>query len=164
MTERAVEILRPFVDEILISVDRKGKFCLPDIVEIEDIYPQIGPLGGIYSGLLSAKHEICLIFAGDILQIDMGLTKRLLAASEGFSVAVPVNDGRLEPLYGVYKREMLPVLDRKIKEGDYRLWKLLEEEKKRGNGFFYTIKDERDKKFFYNVNFREDVCKYKNSL
>lgn len=164
MTERAVEILRPFVDEILISVDRKGKFCLPDIREIEDIYPETGPMGGIYSGLLSAKHEICIIIAGDFLQIDTELTKRLLAASEGFCVAIPVNEGRLEPLYGVYKRSMVPLFEKKLKEGDYRLWKLLEEVKEDGNGFFYTIEEERDKKFLYNVNFPEDVCKYKNSL
>lgn len=164
MTERAADILRPFVDEILISVDRKGKFFLPETKEVEDVYSDIGPIGGIYSGLLSAKHEKCIIVAGDIIQIDKGLTLKLLAFSEGFRAVVPVNNGKLEPLYAVYSKKMLPDIEKKIHSGEYSLWKFLLEEKGKNRVFLYSVRDEREKRFFDNINIPEDMYKVDKSL
>lgn len=163
MVERAAEVLRTVADEVLVSVDRKGKFCLPGVREVLDIYGGIGPVGGIYTGLLEANGKTCIIIAGDNPQIDRDLTQRLLEKAGQYRMVVPVNEGRAEPLYGVYKRELLPVVKRQILLKRYGLQELIEEERKRGGCYFYPLEEE-EKRYLYNVNSFQDIWKIEGAL
>lgn len=156
MAERAAEMVRPLVKEILISVERPGKFKIPQTREVVDIYKETGPMGGIYTGILSAKTEKCIVLAGDMLNVDKTLTIKLRKLAETYPLVIPKMDGRLEPLYGIYSKELLPAMKERILAKNYALWLWLEEEGKRGRCFFYPVeKEERD--FFSNINYKEDI-------
>lgn len=161
MTERAAGILRPFVDEILISVEKKGKFNLPGTREVVDIYKEIGPIGGIYTGLLQAEGENCLVIAGDMPKIDKELTLKLLAAAKDCPAVIPLRDRKPEPLYGVYKKELLPGLKKWILMENYSVRDFLIMAEKSGKCLFYPLKEE-EKSFFFNINCLKDTEKVKN--
>lgn len=158
MTERAADFIRPFVDEILISVDREGKFNLPGTREVVDIYAETGPIGGIYTGLSEAETESCFVIAADMPKIDIKLTNKLFELSENYKVVIPERKGRLEPLCGIYKKAVLPELEAEILAGEYALCSFLAKQKEKGGVYFYSLQG-KEENFLYNVNFLEDIQK-----
>lgn len=156
MAERAAEMVRPLVKEILISVERPGKCKIPQTREVVDIYKEIGPMGGIYTGILSAKTEKCIVLAGDMLKVDKTLTIKLRKLAERYPLVIPKMDGRLEPLYGIYSKELLPAMKERILAKNYALRLWLEEEEKRGKCLFYPVEKE-ERSFFGNINYKEDI-------
>ena len=58
------------------------------------------------AGLAIAPEEVAFCCAGDMpFAVDPALLDALFAALEGHDAAVPVNDGHLQPLCALYRRE-----------------------------------------------------------
>jgi molybdopterin-guanine dinucleotide biosynthesis protein A len=65
------------------------------------------PLAGIEAGLAATEAEVAFCGAGDMpLAVDAALLDALFTALEGHDAAVPVNDGHLQPLCALYRREI----------------------------------------------------------
>lgn len=121
---------------------------------INDIYKDKGPIGGIYSSLKAASFDSCLVVAADMPFIDKELVNRL-AQQEFFGEAlIPVVNGKVEPLCGIYKKSCINVIETMIKEENYKLMNLL----KRISVTYLPI-DKEDS--FLNINTPEQ---YKNIL
>jgi molybdopterin-guanine dinucleotide biosynthesis protein A len=71
---------------------------------VRDLRPGAGPLAGIESGLAATPHDVLVAVACDMPGVGVGLTRRLVAASEGHDAAVPRVGGRPEPTCAAYRR------------------------------------------------------------
>lgn len=73
---------------------------------VSDIYPEKGPLGGIYAGLCAAENEVCFVISVDTpLCPESTIAALLEAHTAGKSpITVLEHNGRSEPLIGVYSR------------------------------------------------------------
>ncbi len=100
-----------------------------------DIYPGIGPLGGLHSGLHHMKTKYCLILPVDIPQIPEEFLEALLDAHEKqlldpemekFPLIVE-RDGFLEPLIGIYPDIMLEFIEERIKEQNLSVFRMLKQ-------------------------------------
>ena len=117
---RAVEALRPVVQEILIVGRRAARFAwLPGVHWFEDILPPIGPLAGIYTALQYAQSPYCLIVACDMPFLNPSLLSFLADAAGGWDAVVPEIDGRLQPLHAVYGRSCLPAIEEMLAVGQH---------------------------------------------
>ena len=95
---------------------------------VEDRWREIGPIGGIASGLVSCKEDALLVMACDMPMIDPESVQQLLDTyRENTSVIlVAEQNGRIHPLFGIYPKHVLPAAMQMIREGDYRMMHLLE--------------------------------------
>lgn len=159
--EKILEELNDF-DEKIISCNNfeEYKELISKAKLINDIYKNKGPIGGIYSALLSASFDSCLIVAADMPFIDKELVD-MLAQQEFFTDAlIPVVDGKIEPLCGIYKKSCINTIETMIKEENYKLKNLLD----RINVTFLPM---HNKKSFLNINTPEqyeEVVEEKNQL
>lgn len=112
LIERTVKELRKAVDEIIIASNQTGKYNLIDTRETPDIYPGMGPLGGIHAGLSAAAHQYSLVVAADMPLFSADLANYLLERCEGYDVIAPELNGRWEPLCAVYSKVCLPAIER----------------------------------------------------
>ena len=126
LLERTAERLVPLVDEIIV-VRRAGQ-SIPEldlpvpVVVVEDAYPDTGPLGGIFTGLRAASSERCLVVACDMPLLQASLLRYLAACATGHDGAVPVNKERFpEPICAVYGKRCLPAMERRLREGLYKI-------------------------------------------
>ena len=87
---------------------------------VRDEVPFQGPVGGMYYGLQAASAEICFVTACDVPFLDLPTIEFLLAALGAADVAVPHWDGRLQPLFAVYRRSLLPLLKQQLAAGQLR--------------------------------------------
>ncbi|MCM3748649.1 molybdenum cofactor guanylyltransferase [Paenibacillus pasadenensis] len=91
-------------------------------------YAGCGPLAGVHAALLAAKSPYVWTVACDMPFViapgALELAEKLRSGSAG--CAVPLLDGRLQPLHGVYRREGgAAAAEILLAAGEYRLQRLL---------------------------------------
>jgi len=121
-----------------------------------DAYPECGPLGGIYTALQAASHELVVIVACDMPFLSAPLLGHLLTLSEGYDIVLPRPGGRGEQLHAVYRRTCDEPIRSQLASGEYKIDRFFdkvrvrivdEEELRRYDGSLLS---------FRNVNTSED--------
>lgn len=122
MIEHVWNQLRYHFDEILVSASEAGKYVLPGVRVVPDRTPGQGPLMGIASALEVSTHDLNLVVACDIPEIDIALARQMLAQAEGYDVVVPrAEQSLLEPLFAVYRKSVLGVMQETLCSGERRI-------------------------------------------
>ncbi|MDR2137602.1 MAG: molybdenum cofactor guanylyltransferase [Synergistaceae bacterium] len=116
LVERRVDQYAPLFDEILIVGSAPGKFSIPGVREVEDIFPEAGPLGGIHAGLFHAAYERVFVTACDMPFFDASLALRLLDLAREGDAAIPQQGTGTQPLFAVYCRSALPEIEKMLRE------------------------------------------------
>jgi molybdopterin-guanine dinucleotide biosynthesis protein A len=93
---------------------------------IRDIYSEGGAMAGIHSGLTASTTDWNLILTCDMPHISTGLIDKMISKlDESRPMLVPGHHGYIEPLCGFYHRKMLPVMEKHLKDGSYKLLDLI---------------------------------------
>lgn len=94
-----------------------------DWVVLPDRLPGCGPMGGIWTALLTCKSRWALITSCDIPALGQSLLLRLLEGrGEDVDLVCPVTpDGRMHLTCALYSRTLAPQIGERIREGDFRL-------------------------------------------
>lgn len=138
--------------------------------QIIDTTDRIGPIGGIYSSLLSSTTDYLLVTSCDLPNLSKSVICYLIGFHTlyGGSVISAVN-GKLNPTFGIYRKADLPIIKQAIDSRDYKLVNLA----KRINATTIDIPTELCNDLI-NVNTRDQlkaiqppftfcVCGFKNS-
>lgn len=91
---------------------------------VRDSVPRSGPLGGLYSTLAVGKSYAYAVLAVDMPFMDFNLYYDWLYQVEGddWNVIVPVGEsGRFEPMAGIYKPSIAPLLQTALAGDDVSL-------------------------------------------
>jgi molybdopterin-guanine dinucleotide biosynthesis protein A len=102
-------------DEVLL-VGSAGAGEMPvgdEVRVVEDLYPGRGPLGGIYTGLVSSHSDYNLVVACDMPFLNVRLLRYLLELAPGYDAVVPVG-GRVQALHAVYSQDCREVMKARI--------------------------------------------------
>ena len=126
---------------------------------IEDLVPGKGPLGGIYSGLQAASHELSIAVACDMPLLCVPLLRRLCLLADGYDVVISTRQGRLQPLHAVYRRSCGEAIRDEIQAGRLKVISFLHAVRVR-----YVNEDEwtrydKEGLSFFNVNTEEDLMR-----
>lgn len=93
---------------------------------VTDKYPGLGPMGGIYSGLLECPEEALFVAACDTPLIEKETVDRVTEEYGKTGKLTVVKTGeQIHPLFGIYPKSVLPVMEKMIAEGNYRMRDLL---------------------------------------
>ena len=154
----AAETLREICQDVTILANPEKYAALGYPVKADDI-PGLGPLGGLLTALRhSGTNEICLL-ACDLPFVSAELFQFLrLQMSPTDEACIPVEDNRMHPLCGIYRKSMLPAVERQVKEnrlGILRFLRGCQTRYVRINGNFEGYTGE----LFRNMNSPEDLIK-----
>ena len=110
------------------SKEQKQNFENMGFKIIEDIYKEIGPLGGIYSSLLNCKEEYLFITACDMPFITKNSIEVLCNKVDKNTDGVVFYDknNKLYPLGAIYSKNVLPIIEEMIEKKYYQLSYLIE--------------------------------------
>jgi molybdenum cofactor guanylyltransferase len=124
LIQYSIDLLSAFTDRILISSSNPcylhfGLEMVPD-----DVAGQ-GPASGIAAALQRSGTDWNLMIACDLPFLRPELIDRLLGNSENFQAVAPIHNGILEPLAGLYHKELAPHFATSVHAGRLALHNIL---------------------------------------
>ncbi|BDX38706.1 hypothetical protein CYCD_20610 [Tenuifilaceae bacterium CYCD] len=164
--QKVYKTLSSFCNEIIIiSNQPQTNYGIPAKV-YPDIIPDCGPLSGIHSALHHASNNAVLIAPSDMPFIGYGIVKQLIDEymlnQPNADIAVPTINGFIEPLLGIYKKDLENIAFKILqnKKG-YSVNELV----KTNNAIFVEIDATLENiNSFININTPPDIAKAKGLL
>lgn len=154
MVEYPIIIAKKFSTDIIISANHKDYEHFGYQV-INDTYPNLGPMGGIYSSLMKSIHEMNIILPCDSPYITADLLKKLIENYHGEEILLfETADGKSHPLIGIYHKSILESMQEHLK---IKKLKLISFIKTRSHGIIKLEKDDPLNTCFRNFNFQKDI-------
>lgn len=121
MVQYAIDACRELTSEIIIST-ANTEYSRFGYELLADNFPDCGPIGGVEAGLSAAKTPGILVCPCDMPGINPEIIKRILWNSEGKSAVVAASgQGKIFPVLGWYSKTALPVIQKQIEKGDYKM-------------------------------------------
>ncbi|MBI5124184.1 MAG: molybdenum cofactor guanylyltransferase [Candidatus Omnitrophica bacterium] len=117
--ERQLKALRNFFKEIIIVTNSPDSYKgLKNVIIVSDIIRSRGPIGGIYSGLLASSSFYNFVIACDMPFLNESVIRDIIKNKNGYDVIVPNIDGRLHPLFGIYSKDCISVIEHLIEQDE----------------------------------------------
>lgn len=107
--------------EILIVSNNPQKYVDSGIKVVEDRVKGIGPLGGIYTGLVNSKYDEILVISCDTPFQHKGFLDYLGKVSGEYEVVLPIHKEGREPLTAIYKKSLIGEIEKMIAEKRYKI-------------------------------------------
>ena len=120
VVQSVVDTLGTVADEVLLSASDPAPYAFLDLSTVPDMYPDTGPLGGIYSGLLAAQHQFSLVVACDMPFLSPELLRYMASLPREYDVLVPRPE-EPEPTHAIYSRACLPWIEEQLRAGRYKI-------------------------------------------
>ncbi|MBW6507952.1 MAG: molybdenum cofactor guanylyltransferase [Desulfuromonadales bacterium] len=118
--DRAHDALSGIFKRVLIAGDR------PDLASetipcFTDKYPG-SALGGIHGGLCAARTPWIFVIPCDLAAPDPFLIRHLLPYRNGYEAVVPRTTKGFEPVFALYHKSCLPVMEQMLRAENYRIY------------------------------------------
>jgi molybdopterin-guanine dinucleotide biosynthesis protein A len=159
-----IEVVREKVeglgDELIVITNNPAQYAHLNLPTYSDLYPDHGPLAGIFTALSAASYAHVLVVACDMPLLNKPLLRYLMSLKETADVVVPRWDRFPEPLHAVYSKACLPTIEPYLKARKLKITGFYAEVAVR-----YVEREEIERfdpqgRSFTNVNTPEDLSEH----
>jgi molybdopterin-guanine dinucleotide biosynthesis protein A len=158
LLEHVYGILHKVIDKIWIIGHNQGSHDLPEDIFFEDIIPDAGPMGGLLT-TLKKTDKPTLVVSCDTPFIESEHVEYLIKQYDSTKVATIARSCKgIEPLFGIYKPELIALLEKLITSRILALYRIFDFEKAK---FVDFINSGNISDLFFNINTLSD---YKKAL
>lgn len=149
------EQLHPNFGRVVISGQRE-KYAFVGCPVIEDIEPGQGALMGLYSSLKRSEYDLNFVTTCDVPDINLPLVRRMLkqAASKDAVILVDA-DKRKQPLFAIYNKSVVPIIEKLVGEGKQAVFALLD--------VIDVGYVQNDGDWYHNLNTHDDLERYREA-
>ncbi len=116
-----VERLRPLCQEVIVVTNAPQAHAHPAARLVGDLFPGKGALGGIYSGMATARTAHSLVVACDMPFLNTGLIVHMASLAASYDVVIPRFQGNLEPLHAIYGHVCLPYMKNLLDQNNLKI-------------------------------------------
>jgi len=124
LIQRVSERLASSADELLVTTNQPEDFAFLKLPLFADLRPGRGPLGGLYTALVSARYPYVAVVACDMpfASAPLLVAGAGLLAQEGADVVIAETSEGYEPLHAVYRREVcIPAIEAAMDADQWRV-------------------------------------------
>ena len=148
--------LAEIFDEVLLVTNTPEQYAFLPCRKVGDLFPGMGALAGIHSGLSHSSNPRVLVVACDMPYLDSGLLRHLAEQSDEGSVLIPESPAGLEPLHSVYGRGVLAAVETTLLSGERRIISFFERANVRKVNLEQVARYSPDYSTFANINTPQD--------
>ena len=106
---------------VILITNEKIKYEYLEIPMFEDLVKGFGPLGGIYTGLMSIPDQAGFFVACDMPHINRQLVRYMVDIKGNHRAVVPAVADKIEPLYAIYFQSCLKPIKHLIDTKRYQV-------------------------------------------
>lgn len=121
MIATVIDAVAGLGDELILITNKPDAYAHLGLPMFADLYPETGPLGGIYTALHHAAHPHLLTVACDMPWLNRPLLAYMAGLRHTADVIVPRWDKYPEPLHAVYSKACLAPIREKLDAGLYKI-------------------------------------------
>ncbi|PWT88016.1 MAG: molybdenum cofactor guanylyltransferase [Acidobacteria bacterium] len=119
LIETIRDTMSSIFNKVVISVHQENAYPQIDLLQIPDLYPETGPIGGITSVLQSGEERIFCV-ACDMPFLNRELIEYLAGLADCDAV-IPIWREKIEVLHAFYSFALLAQLKTCLKSGRFRI-------------------------------------------
>lgn len=121
MIATVIDAVAGLGDELILITNKPDEYAHLGLPMFGDLYPETGPLGGIYTAVYHATHPHVLTVACDMPWLNRPLLEYIISLRETADVVVPRWDKFPEPLHAVYSKACLEPIKEKLDAQMYKI-------------------------------------------
>lgn len=157
--QHSILALKPVVSKLIIVSDHTYYDRL-SYKRVRDIYPDAGPLSGLYSGLKASETKFNLVLSCDVPLINSSVIEKLVANYHNDVAAVVcAADDKIMPLVALYHKNCYQVCKDLLDNGERRMMQLLA----KLASVDYVLLDDDETKNVRNINSPADLKDIENA-
>lgn len=150
--QRIFEALQKVNDETIVVTNHPEDFDFLQAAKVGDRYLDMGPLAGLETAMYHIDADSFMIAACDMPFIKPGVYSYLKQQLRSYDAVVPVFDGQVHPLAGIYKRKVLPGIQQRLQSHDLRVRSFFDDFNVLYADDFSAFSHAAIEKHFFNMN------------
>ena len=157
LIKRQLKLLKKVFKKIIIVTNQPQKYRFRNVKIAQDILKNLGPLAGIYSGLMASSSFYNFVIACDMPFINKPLIRYIIDCKDNYDIIIPKLKQKFHPLFGVYSKNCITVIKNMLEHNRLKVSNIFPRLKTR---FILTDELERlDKELIslVNINTRDDL-------
>lgn len=156
LLQRVIDVAAPLSAHRLLITNTPASHALFSWPHVADIYPDKGPLGGLYTALSYAETDYLLLLACDLPYLNGAFLRFLCQQIDEHQAVVPDSTDGLQPLCALYSRGILENVRLAIEQNRLGMRRLLAELNIRTLSAAESQPYDPDGRLFTNLNTPED--------
>lgn len=122
LLQKAHDLLKPHVSRVVLSTGPSPRYEDMGLPCVLDPEADMGPIGGLHAALTFSETPWILALACDLPRLSEGTLLELLGACrEGDKAVLFGSAENPEPLFALYHRDLLPIVDAAVQSGRRRM-------------------------------------------
>jgi molybdopterin-guanine dinucleotide biosynthesis protein A len=157
LIDRVAAVMKSIFRHVVLLTNTPEEYAYLHMPMVGDLVKGFGPMGGIYTGLMTLSGEAGFFVACDMPFLKEKLIRHMVDVRKDFDAVVPRVDWMLEPLHALYLKKCLPVFHEAIQRNQHQIVKCLA-------GMRVRYVDEEELRFwdpdlrsFFNINKPQDL-------
>ncbi len=157
LVDRVAGVMQSIFPRVILLTNTPEEYAYLQLPMVEDLVKGFGPMGGIYTGLMTLSDEIGFFVACDMPFLSESLIRHMVEVRGDFDAVVPRMGWMLEPLHALYSKKCLPVIREAIEQNQHQILKSFAKLRVR------YVDDEElrlwdpDLRSFFNINEPQDL-------
>jgi molybdopterin-guanine dinucleotide biosynthesis protein A len=111
LVDRVVEVMHSVFDDLLMVTNTPDVYANLGLPMVQDVWPEKGSLGGVYSAIYHVATPYCLIVACDMPFLQAAVLRYL----------IPDVLGELQTLHAIYSKACLQPIERRLETHRLRI-------------------------------------------
>ena len=164
LLESICHLFHQLFPQVIVVTNYRNELLHLDAELVTDIFPHLGSLGGIYTGLQFSSHPYAFVTACDMPFLRRDLIEYMMSLTDGYDVVIPVSDTGYEPLHAIYSKRCLGPMKSLLEMGNPKVIGFFDKVRVREVGQEELEPFQGPPSPFFNINTPEDFEKAKSMV
>ncbi len=102
LVDRVTAEMKNIFRQVILITNERGPYEYLGLPTFEDLIKGLGPIGGIYTGLISISDQAGFFVACDMPFINSQLVRYMVDIKDNYAAVIPSGASGLEPLHAIY--------------------------------------------------------------
>jgi molybdopterin-guanine dinucleotide biosynthesis protein A len=121
LIDRVTAEMKNIFRQVILITNEKRHYEYLGLPTIEDLIRGLGPIGGIYTGLMSMSSQAGFFVACDMPFINRQLVRYMVDIKDNYAAVIPSGASGLEPLHAIYSQSCLGPIKNLINTQRYQV-------------------------------------------
>ena len=123
LIERAINVMRSLFTHLILITNTPDEYTHLKLPMHEDLIKGLGPLGGIFTALMTITNQAGFFVACDMPHLNRELIYHMVEVRYDFDAVVPRTQEGTEALHALYGKRCLPSIKRLIDSSQYQIFR-----------------------------------------